>query len=119
MKIQREDRGPITILHLQGTLTGGPDSELFDRTVEELIGESRLYVVLDFDRVNFVGSPAIGFIARNYAHHVRAGGEIVAACIGTRVALVFDLFLRRLFQCFDSVDEAVEFYAKRTMKGEG
>ena len=114
MKIRRKDDGDVTVLELSGHFTGGPDTyDKCERIFQELIDEDRLYTVISFKHVSFVGSPAIGILARNYAHYVRFGGEIVAAEMNRRVALVFDLMLRRLFEVYDTTKEAVEVLEKR------
>jgi anti-anti-sigma regulatory factor len=112
MKIKREDRGPVTILHLHGTLTGGPDADRYDQAMEELIRESRSLCVLDFAHVSFLSSPAIGYIFRNYAHYLHADGRQVVAHMSSRVSLVYDAFFRGAFHYFDTVDEAAEYLNK-------
>ena len=108
MRIRKVDHGPVTVLHLEGMMSGGSDRETLGQAFEQLIADRRLLAVLDFWHVNFLGSPAIGYLARNYAYYVRAGGFCVVARVSRRVALPLDLFLRQLFEVYDDVDEAVQ-----------
>lgn len=114
MRIKREDRSPVSILHLHGRLVGGPDSDAFDEAVDKLVRESRLLCVVDFQHVDFVSSPGIGYLFRNYAHHVNAGGVQVAAHMNSRIAIIYELFLKRVFEYFETVDEAVEYLLNKS-----
>ncbi|HKK69665.1 MAG TPA: STAS domain-containing protein [Candidatus Krumholzibacteria bacterium] len=116
MRIRRDDRDAVTVLHLSGAMTGGPDAETFEGAVDELIDDRRHWLVLDFGGVSFLGSQAIGYVARYYARFVRAGGQVVTARISGRVALPYDLFLRQLLEAFDTVDEAVDVSCRRAGK---
>ena len=114
MKIRRKDKGDVTVLELSGHFSGGPDTyDDFERITQELIDENRLYTVISFKHVSFVGSPAIGILMRNYAHYVRYGGEVVVSELNQRVALVFDLMLRKLFEVYKTTDEAIEVLQNR------
>ncbi len=118
MRLRRDDRGAITVLHLSGALTGGPDAESFEAAVDELIADGRQWLALDFGGVSFLGSQAVGYIARYCARFTEAGGQVVAAHISGRVALPYDLFLRQMLEAFDTVDEAVEVLRVRAAKNE-
>jgi anti-anti-sigma factor len=114
MKIRRKDDGNVTVLELSGHFSGGADTyDDFERITQQLIDENRLYTVISFKHVNFVSSPGIGILMRNYAHYVRFGGEIVVCEVNTRVSIVFDLMIRKIFEAFETTREAVEVMKSR------
>ena len=115
MRIKREDKGAVTVLHLSGNVTGGTDPTRFESAVDALISQGGKLARLDVGNVNFISSPAVSFISRAYARYIRHGGEMVATSITGKVALTYELFFRRLFQTLDSRAEAVAALTEREL----
>ena len=113
MKISRRDDGEVTILELSGNFMGGQDSYDFEREIEQLIDQDRLNTVLSFKNLKWINSPGIGILVRNYSHYLRFGGQMVICELNTRISIVFDLMIRKLFEIYETVDEAVEVLRKR------
>ena len=113
MKIRRRDDGDVTVLELSGNFTGGQDSYDFERTIEQLIDEDRLNTVLSFKNVKWINSPGIGILVRNYSHYLRFGGQMVICQLNTRISIVFDLMIRKVFEIYETIEEAVEVVRKR------
>lgn len=113
MKIRRRDDGEVTILELSGNFTGGQDSYDFERAIEQLIDEDRLNTVLSFKNVKWINSPGIGILVRNYSHYLRFGGQMVICQLNTRISIVFDLMIRKVFEIYETIEEAVEVTRKR------
>lgn len=113
MKIRRRDDGDVTVLELSGNFTGGQDSYDFERTIEQLIDDDRLNTVLSFKNVKWINSPGIGILVRNYSHYLRFGGQMVICQLNTRISIVFDLMIRKVFEIYETIEEAVEVTRKR------
>ena len=112
MKIRRRDDGDVTVLELSGNFTGGQDSYDFEREIEQLIDEDRLNTVISFKNVKWINSPGIGIMVRNYSHYLRFGGQMVLCQLNTRISIVFDLMLRKVFDIYETIEEAVEVMKK-------
>ena len=114
MKIRRKDDGDVTVLELSGHFSGGPDTyDDFENIIQELIDQDRLHTIVSFKHVSFVSSTGIGILTRNYAHYVRFGGEMVVSELNTRVSIVFDLMIRKIFEAYKTTKEAVEIMKRR------
>ena len=113
MKIRRRDDDDVTVLELSGNFTGGQDSYDFEREIEQLIDDNRLNTVLSFKNVKWINSPGIGILVRNYSHYLRFGGQMVICQLNTRISIVFDLMLRKVFEIYETIEEAVEVTRKR------
>ena len=113
MKIRRRDDGDVSVLELSGNFTGGQDSYDFERAIEQLIDEDRLNTVLSFKNVKWINSPGIGILVRNYSHYLRFGGQMVICQLNTRISIVFDLMIRKVFEIYETIEEAVEVTRKR------
>jgi anti-anti-sigma factor len=112
MKINRRDDGDVTILELSGNFSGGQDSYDFENSIEQLITEERWKTVVSFKNVKWINSPGIGILMRNYSHYVRFGGTIVIAELNTRIAILFDMMIRNIFEVYETTGEAVEALGK-------
>ena len=110
MKIRRHDERDVTVLRLSGNFSGGPDSERFAHAIENLIEDKRWNVVLEFREVNWINSPGIGILVRNYSHFVRFGGQMVVAELNTRIAILFDMMIRNIFEVYQTETEAIESF---------
>jgi anti-anti-sigma regulatory factor len=88
MKIRRRDDGDVT-------------------------DEDRLNTVLSFKNVKWINSPGIGILVRNYSHYLRFGGQMVICQLNTRISIVFDLMIRKVFEIYETIEEAVEVTRKR------
>ena len=113
MKSRRRDDGEVTILELSGNFSGGPDSYDFEHIIEQLIDENRWNTVISFRNVKWINSPGIGIMMRNYSHYIRFGGQLVVCELNTRVSILFDMMIRKVFEVFDSEKEAVEILKNR------
>jgi hypothetical protein len=47
LKVETEDRGPITVIRLSGNLAMGRDSQQVENTVTDLLQRGRINLVLD------------------------------------------------------------------------
>ena len=113
MKIRRRDDGDVTIFELSGNFSGGQDSYDFEHAIEQLIDEKRWNTVVNFKNVKWINSPGIGILMRNYSHYVRFGGQMVIAELNTRIAILFDMMIRNIFEVYKTEKEAVEVLRNR------
>jgi anti-anti-sigma factor len=114
MKVRRRDDGDVTILEFSGMISGGSDSYDFEHIVADLMDDNRWNTVLQFKNVKWINSTGIGILVRNYSHYVRHGGQMVVAELNTRVSIVFDRMIRKVFEVHETSREAVEVLKNRS-----
>lgn len=108
--VQREDKGDVTILRMQGELN-------FENTVwlrgelHDLLKENRIRLLLDLEGVDFISSYTVGvFVA--FSRDLRErGGDIKFMNLQKRVQMTFEATrINKILDTFDNEDKAVEAF---------
>jgi len=108
--VQRDDRGDVTILRIQGDLD-------FENTVwlrgelHELLGHERFKIILDLGQVEIISSYTVGvFVA--FARDLRdRGGDLKFLHLQKRVKQTFEATrINHILQIFSNEEEAVQSF---------
>ena len=109
VKITKEVRGDIAILHLKGEMLGGPElSERFPDEFKKIIDEGIKKIVIDMEKIRRMNSTGLGILMRCYTSLKNSGGELKLVYLSESVKGV--LLLTKLNTIFDihrSLDDAV------------
>lgn len=96
------------------TLTGSLDVALQKQLklgLEDAIEKNGTDLVLDFAHVSFIDSSCLGALVSLTKHLRDQKGDIKIACPADEVRSIFQITrLDRLFQLFDSVDDAIDAF---------
>ena len=112
LRVTPEHRGAVTVLHLSGRLVLEDGDEVFREAVNALVGENRVHVVVDLAEVTSIDSAGIGVLVGRFLSLRRRGGDMKLANLTARSHRVMTITqLLDVFDCFDSVDEAVGSFA--------
>lgn len=105
--VQREDKGEVTILRMQGELN-------FENTVwlrgelHDLLKENRIQLLLDLKGVDFISSYTVGvFVA--FSRDLREkSGDIKFLNLQPRVQMTFEATrINKILDTFENEDEAI------------
>ncbi|MDX1418921.1 MAG: STAS domain-containing protein [Rubricoccaceae bacterium] len=108
MQFDVDERGGVATLALSGDVMGGPDGAALHDHLQRLKTEGRRNVVVDLDGVRFMNSSGLGMLIGALTTMRNGGGDLRLARVGQRVqSLLVITKLAAVFQCYDSVDEAV------------
>ena len=91
----------VTVVHMTGKITLGPDSQGLEALVHELLKKDEKKVVFDLAAVSYIDSTGMGVIVSCLSKLMKAGG-------GLRLAGVIDR-VRHLFK-ITRLDNIVAFY---------
>ena len=112
LQITSEDRDTVTVLHLSGRLVLEDGDAVFRDAVNALAARDRLNLVIDLAEVTYIDSAGIGVLIGRYLSLRRRGGDMKLANLTARSHRVMTITqLLDVFDCFDSIDEAVDSYA--------
>lgn len=113
MKLQTKTSGNVTILELSGDATDVADSALMRETVHKLAEENKAKAVADLGQVGLMNSLGIGMLIAAYTTLKNKGGNLKLANITDRIkSLLVITRLLTVFDCYDSVNEAVRSFKK-------
>ena len=112
LQIVTEDRAEITVLHLKGRLVLEDGDVIFRDAVNALAARDRIQLVVDLAEVTYIDSAGIGVLIGRYLSLRRRGGDMKLANLTARSHRVMTITqLLDVFDCFDSIDEAVGSFA--------
>ena len=107
-----EHRGGVSVLHLSGRLVLEDGDAVFRDAVNELVAQNRIHLVVDLADVTSIDSAGIGVLVGRFLSVRRRGGDMKLANLTSRSHRVMTITqLLDVFDCFDSIDEAVGSFA--------
>jgi anti-anti-sigma factor len=107
-----DPRGEVTVLHLSGRLVLEDGDSVFRDAVNQLVEQNRIHLVVDLANVTAIDSAGIGVLVGRFLSVRRRGGDVKLANLTARSHRVMTITqLLNVFDCFDSVDEAVAGFA--------
>jgi len=107
-----EHRGGVSVLHLSGRLVLEDGDTVFRDAVNELVAQNRIHLVVDLGDVTSIDSAGIGVLVGRFLSIRRRGGDMKLANLTSRSHRVMTITqLLDVFDCFDSIDEAVGSFA--------
>jgi anti-sigma B factor antagonist len=101
LRIEQRQVGPVTILDLSGNITIGSGGKSLDATIEWLVEEGRIQILLNLAKVVYVDSCGLGNMVSGYNRVRNRGGQIKVLNLTERVrdlmtitklATVFDIY---------------------------
>ena len=113
MDIKIEERlvGHVTILDIVGRLTIDEAAQHLKDTINSLISQNRLQLVLNLARVPYIDSGGLGQLVASYGSVKRAGGAVKLLNVSSRNHDLLSITrLVTVFETFDSEAEAVRSF---------
>ena len=111
MKIKVQDYNEVTVVELQGEL-GGDDTELFQRTITDIIAKYKAGVVLDMSGMGFIDGEGLEQLlwARDYCNQNKR--ELRLAGLDENCMRILEITrLEKEFDHYAELAEAVKSFA--------
>jgi anti-sigma B factor antagonist len=113
MKVKRLSEGEIVVLEPKGELVGGDETDEVRQTVEGLIKEGNMKLVIDLARVQYLNSSALGMLTWAHANYAKRGGRVVLVGLEENIKNIFVITkLSLVFELYNDLREAVASFAK-------
>lgn len=110
MEIAHDKQGAAQVIRLTGRLDAASATQLKDQ-VKHLLGAGDKALVIDLSQVTFMDSSGLGSLVACLRSANQSSGDVKLAALTPEICNIVELTrLHRLFQIFDSVDEAVKSY---------
>jgi len=111
MTIGQRDIEGITILDLEGRLMAGPDSSLLRERVVEVSNQTRLNIIFNLKRVEFIDSTGLGTMVMSFTTIQKLGGALKLLNLSKRhIELLVLTKLSTIFEVFDDEQEAINSF---------
>jgi anti-sigma B factor antagonist len=112
MQITQRIAGDVTILDLQGRLVFGDGYDALRDRLSRLVGEGRVNVLLNLDKVTVLDSSGVGLIACKYLTVRRHNGQLKLCNLRPRTHRVLNITkLLTVFESFESEAEALRNFS--------
>ncbi len=112
MTINKNQKGSILILQLEGELMGGPETENFRELIDEAIKNETNKVVLDMAGVKWMNSSGLGMLMGALTSLRSSGGDMKLANISESVRRPIKITrLDSIFEEYDNVEQAINTFA--------
>ena len=98
--------GDVTIVNLEGRVTLDEGSDEFRDLTRRVIRQGRIKLVINFQRVPYIDSTALGEIVRSYTSATRKNGTLKLLNVTPRIHEL--LVVTKLLSVFDLFDDEVE-----------
>lgn len=106
----KEAQKGYTILSLIGDLDMWTLPQAKER-VSELIGQQKVKLVLDLEKMNYIDSSGLGFFIGTLKKLRDAGGDLMLVNLNAYIYGIFKLIqLQHIIQTYDSLDEAAKHF---------
>ncbi len=116
MEMRIESHQSVDVLGLSGRLDLVGSSTLKD-TIRQRLADRRLQLVLDMKNVHFINSSGLGALISSLRDIRVSGGRIALCNLAPYIEEIFTITgLTRVFDCYQSVHEAVESFAPMTAR---
>ena len=112
MKIKTTEKYEAVVLELKGNVMGGDDTKEFNEVLHKLIDDGKTRIVLDLGGVKFMNSSGLGMLIGGLTTMKKAEGHLKLANVTEKIeSLLIITKLIKIFESFDSVDEAVKSFS--------
>ncbi len=111
MQIKEEKRDSVMVLTLDTLYVGASEAGVIMDTLHELRERGEKRVVVDLARVQTMNSSGLGALISGLNTMRQAGGELKLAVVNEKVERLLTITkLRTVFDCHDTVNEAVKSF---------
>jgi len=110
----REENGVIVIV-LEGKIMGEPLDTALINMVDKHIKENKVNAVMDFSKVLWMNSMALGICISILTTLRGRGGDLRLACVSEKARIFLDRSrMFAVFQSYDTLEKAIESFKTRT-----
>ena len=105
---QKPDLKNVYIINFDGAFDGGVKEPLAELEKLVQVNDSTIKLVLNFTKLSFLNSYAIGQMMAWYNHIIKNNGQIIIINANENIAEILNIVgISKLFKIFSSVDEAL------------
>jgi anti-sigma B factor antagonist len=111
MKITQRHVQDVVILDIDGQIMGGPDSEVFQQTIQSLLTSGKSKIVVNLQSVNWMNSTGLGILISGFSLLDKSGGKMKLLHVSERIASLLEITkLSSIFESYREESAAVRSF---------
>jgi anti-sigma B factor antagonist len=111
MTFSEELRGDVTVLKMQGSFLGEPETSQFQSTKFRLLEAKHNRIVLDLSELKVMNSSGLGTLISALVSTRNGGGDIrLSRLTGAVKEVIKNVQLDRIFKIFETAEQAVDSF---------
>jgi anti-sigma B factor antagonist len=108
MKIDKREKGGVTILDVEGKITIGKGDVALRDAVQQALGEGAKKLLIELGRVSTIDSSGVGELVSAFTTVTNRGGKLKLVNLPPKVNDILQITqLITVFEVFDNEDEAI------------
>ena len=108
MKIDKREKGGVTILDVEGKITIGKGDVALRDAVQQALGEGAKKILIELGRVSTIDSSGVGELVSAFTTVTNRGGKLKLVNLPPKVNDILQITqLITVFEVFDNEDEAI------------
>ena len=113
MKFNIEQEGSVHLLIPEGELVGGEGNDRLKRELDRLHQEGKTRIVIDFSKVSYIDSSALGHLMHGYSIFKKAGGDLRLLRPSRRILDLLSITgLIQVFEIYQNRQEAMDSWGR-------
>lgn len=106
-EIKNLENGDGVILQLKGDFMSDNEVEKLQEAIDKITADKKKSLIIDFDRVTYFYSRAIGVIFWAYSNFVKRNAKLVVCNANNEIKNIFSITkLSSVVSVYDSIEEA-------------
>ena len=112
MTIRQREIGDVVVLDIDGKMTGGLDSEVFQNAIQSLLDSGKNKLLVNLENVKWINSTGLGVLIASFSTVQKGGGKLKLLHVSERIeSLLAITRLSTIFESYRQEDEAVASFA--------
>jgi anti-sigma B factor antagonist len=108
MKIDKREKGGVTILDVEGKITIGKGDVALRDAVQQALGDGAKKLLIELGRVSTIDSSGVGELVSAFTTVTNRGGKLKLVNLPPKVNDILQITqLITVFEVFDNEDEAI------------
>ncbi|MDZ7262957.1 MAG: STAS domain-containing protein [candidate division KSB1 bacterium] len=113
MTLKEKEVNGVVVLELAGKVMGGPDANLLNEKLHQLVDKGKTKVVADLANVSWMNSSGLGILIGGLTTMRHNQGDLKLANVTERIqSLLIITKLITIFETFEKLEDAINSYKK-------
>ena len=111
MNLKQKELDGAVLLELSGKLMGGPDANLLNEKLHDLVDQNKTNVIADLGKVSWMNSSGLGILIGGLTTMRNNDGDLKLINVTGKIeSLLIITKLIKIFESYDNIEDAVNSF---------